>query len=471
MDKITTDILFSFATRVAIRFRGLLFIPLISVYLGVPAFGAYTQVLAIVTLLSLITCLGLHESLVRYGERMNDLTDLYWSLVAVVFVSSSLLAVCFYIVAKPLAELTLGSSVYTNAFRLGALLIITRSMILLARNYFRIDSRIKLFSAVEAIKVYAIVGAVSATVIFAQGTLVDIFSLIAVIEVLFIFALHGKILREIGVTVPTLQGLRQHLAYSVPITASTIAGNASSRVDRIIIGYFLGASAVGIYSMAYQISVAILMYVRPIRNTFFPEFASLLDDNDLIECGRYVREGCRYFLMISIPTAGGMYLIGADVVSLLVNGQATPSPALFGLIALGMVANGVQRIYGTAMAAAEKTDTEAIIYIFGAIANVLLNLVAVPKFGIGGAAAVTLLTYVLVAGLTIWRVRTFLPTELPVESGTKYLGGTIVMVLAATAAGTNRIVLTVVLSVIVYGSVLMFTRELTVVELYNYMQS
>jgi O-antigen/teichoic acid export membrane protein len=91
--KVTTDILFGFFTQVAIRFRGILFIPLISINLGVAAFGAYTQLLAVVTLAITVVELGLHQALIRYGRRTDDIADLYYSLLVVVLLSASVAAV------------------------------------------------------------------------------------------------------------------------------------------------------------------------------------------------------------------------------------------------------------------------------------------------------------------------------------------------------------------------------------------
>lgn len=464
MKKISADILFGIGTRLAIRLRGLLFIPLISIYMGVAAFGAYSQTLAIVTLLELFFTLGLHESLVRYGQQRDDLADLYFSLLAVVVLISGTAAGGFYAMSDLLARVTLGSTAYAEAFEFGAIMVATRPVIRLARNYYRIDSRIKLFSIIQAIKVYSFVAVVTVAVVFFDSGLGGVLGLMALVEIALAALLQIHIVSEIGVAVPSFEGLRRHLRFSIPITLSTMAGMASSRVDRIIIGYFLGATAVGLYSMAYQISIAILIYVNPIRETFFPEFSSLFDAGDLDACGRYLREGIRWFLLIALPSAGGMYLIGSDVIAILTAGAGIPGAALMFLLALGMAANGIGKIYGVILKAAEETDRRAIYTGIGAVANVLLNLLVVPVFGIAGAATATLLTYLLMGGLLARRARVLVPTRFPLGSFLRATGATGAMVLIGLTVDIDHLLITIATSVVVYTGLLFLTRELTVEE-------
>lgn len=465
MKKITSDILFGFLTKVTVRLRGLLFIPLISVNLGISAFGAYTQTLAIVTLLELVMCLGLQDSLTRYGRQTDDLSDLYFSLLVVATAFSLLTGLLFFSLAAPLARYTLGNAAYGEVYRLGAALIVIRTMIRLARNYFRVDARMKIFSSIHAVRVYAIAGTATASVLFFDGTLVDIFTWIVLVEAGIVVVLHGKIIREIGITLPSFTNLRKHLTYSIPITLSLLASNASSRVDRIVIGFFLGASAVGIYSMAYQIAIAIQMFMNPIRETFLPELSSLIDKGELQTCGTYIRRGVRYFLLLALPSAGGIFLIGPDVVSLLTAGRGTPSAALMLILALGMATNGTNQIYGVTLKAAEKTGVRAKIFGVGAVVNLLLNIALVPIFGIAGAAAVTLLTYLLMAGLSLREVERIVPTAFPVWSVIRCLGATAVMAAAMLLMTPNYLVSTILLSVVIYFGVLFLVRELTVEDI------
>jgi O-antigen/teichoic acid export membrane protein len=463
--KVTTDVLVSGATRAAIRFRGLIFIPVITISLGIEAFGAYAQILAVVNLLELIFGLGLYTSLVRYGRRTERLADLYYSLLVVTTLSAGAVSLVIALFATELSALTLGSTEYADAFRLGALLTWIRAVFRLTWNYFRIDSRIKLFSAIEGLKAYGIVAVVTVSVLFLDAGLVGLFLSMVLLEVFTIVVIQVKIVREIGVTVPSFRNLRMHLKYSVPVALSSLAGNVSSRADRVMIGFFLGASAVGVYSIAYQIATAITMFVTPIRQTFFPEFSKFIDEGELQKCSTYLRTGIRYFLIVALPSVAGMYLIGPDVISLLTAGQGIPSPLVIAVIALGIVAQGVEQLYGVIMDAIEETGRRAKFLSIGAVVNILINVVAIPSFEILGAAVATLLTYLLVSALTMWRVNQLVPTALPKLTIVRSSGASFAMLGAASTVFGDRILLTVVFSAPLYFGLLFVSRELTFAEL------
>lgn len=469
--KVLTDVLVSGAVRVAIRLRGLVFIPLISIELGIAAFGAYAQVLAITTLLELCFGLGLYAGLVRYGRRTERLAPLYYALLLVVTASSALGAVAVVLAAPQIARLTLGNVQYAGALRAGAFLVVTRSLVRLARNYFRIDSRVKLFSVLEGLRAYGLIAVVALSVLVFDTGLAGLFAAMVGLEALVFLAVQGQIAREIGLAVPAVDDLWRYLEYSVPVALSSLAESSTSRLDRILVGVFLGASAVGVYSITYQIAIAIKMYVSPIRQTFFPEFSAFVDQGEYRKCGSYLTTGLRYFLIIALPTVGGMYLIGPDVIGLLTDGQGIPSPALIGVIAFGLLWNGVDQQYGVAMRALEATRERAAILSLGVGANVLINAALLPLLGIMGAAIGTLATYVLVAGLTMNRVRSSIPARFPWRTGLRCSGATAAMVAVATVALDGALVSTVAVSVVVYLCLLFVLRELTVAEFRGHIPS
>lgn len=463
--KVASDVLFGLVTKVAIRFRGLLLIPLITINLGVASFGAYSQILAISTLTTTLVELGFHQALVRYGRNADDTADLYYSLLVVVVVTSGAVAAVVFANAPLLSELTLSSDEYVEAYRVGSLLVVVISLFKLMSNYYRMDSRIKLYSTVETIHGYGTIGAIAVSILYLGFDLAGVLVAVILVRFAVLFFLQLHIASEIGVTSPSFEGMSAYLDFSLPVAASLFVGTISSKADRVMIGFFLGASVVGVYSIAYEIATGIMIYVSAIRQTFFPEFSKLLDDHDLRKCGAYVQAGIRYFLIIALPTAGGMYLIGPDVISILTEGEGIPSPLLISVIALGMTARGVDVIYGVVMRAAEETYLRAKIMGTGAAGNIIVNAVAIPLLGIVGAAGATLLTYLFVSVLTIRRVRNIVPFSIPWVTLLRCSVATLAMVSLSRSIPRPGIVVTVVVSVPVYFGILFVLGEITVDEI------
>ncbi|WP_276253318.1 lipopolysaccharide biosynthesis protein [Halomontanus rarus] len=466
MRKISSDILFSGLIRFAIRLRGLVFIPLITVLLGVAEFGAYALILAIANLLELVFGLCLYAALVRYGQTRDDLADLYYSLTTVVIASSSIIAVIIITFSNPISVLTLGSDEFTMAFAVGSLLIITRALVRIARNYYRADSRIKIYSFIEGLNAYGIIISVVVSLYIFDAGLVGLFTAMIIVESLTIILVNLHIMSEIGISIPTFTDLTEHLRYSLPLAASSLASNAASRADRVLIGFFLGAEAIGIYSIVYDISIVIKMYVHPIRSTFFPEFSSMMERGEIDAIKMYTKSGVRFFLIICLPTIAGIGLIGQDIIRLMTQGDtAVPSVELLIVIPLGIALLGFDRIHAIILNAAERTAIQSLIQWVGAIGNLILNVVLIPPFGIVGAGVATVLTYGLTASLTVLKANETVPLSMPwktvVRSGIATMG----MIFVAVMILPDILSIVILGSIIVYFTILFSLKEFTIIEM------
>lgn len=465
--KISTDVLVNAGITAAVRFRGLVFIPVISGTLGVAAFGAYAQLLAIVTALEIIAGLGLFSALVRYGqEEGQDIVDLYYSLTLLATGSSIVAAYFMMLLAPELSKLTLGDAQYASVYRVGSILITTRVFFRIARDYFRVDSRIKTYSLIQGIRAYGLVVGVVVTLLVFDSDLTGVVYSMVIVESATAIGTQLKIGREIGYTVPSFGRTIEYLRYSLPYAGSLLTSNLSSRIDRILVGIFLGASAVGVYSTAYQVATAILMYQQPIASTFFPEFSRFIERDRREECSRYLEQGIRYFLLIAVPTVGGMYLIGPAVIRVMVGSEAgTPSGILLATIAFGIVIQGIDGIYGIVLQANKQTARLTVIRALGAVGNLVLNVALIPTLGILGAALATVGTYILTTLLVFYTVNNVLDSEFATLTGVRTIVSTLLMVLLAEMFLADSIPVLVLSGAVIYFAVTLLLGEISIAEM------
>lgn len=392
--KLSTDILVTTIFDFATRLRGIVFIPVITGILSVAAYGAYAQLLAITSLLAIVFELGLHGSLVRYAQDDGDTAELYYSLTSFAVVVGVGVAAILYTVASPLSRLVLSGTEYAVVFRIGAVLVPLRIWGNMAGNYFRSEMQVKFFSGLRTARAYlSIVGVLVVLLLFNYG-LPGVISVIVGVELLYVLFLQGIIIHRIGITIPEYNNFSKHIQYSLPLAASILAGNISSRADRLLIGYFMGPTAVGIYTIVYQISTSLSLFVQPITTTFFPEFSKLIESGEIEECMKYHTNGVRYYLGLCLPGVGGLYLIGPDVIQIIsTTATANASITLLPVVGLGIFMFGLDQIYGVLLTSSERTTILAVIRGSSAGVNIVLNALLIPEFGIMGAAVATAATY------------------------------------------------------------------------------
>lgn len=461
--KLSTDVIFGFLVQFAIRLRGLVFIPIITMSLGVGAFGAYSQIVGLASLCGMVFSLGLYDALVRFGkERGTNVADVYYSHLAITIVLSSVATVVVFRNAGLLSALTLNSASYTPAFEIGSVLILTRTVFRIQWNYFRIGSNIKLFSFLQGLRAYGLVGGVTLAVYYYGGGVSEIILSMVVVESALVLSMQSYISWNLGVEIPRFANIGSHLRYALPIVGSNFGENSLGRADRVLLGFFIGSEAVGLYSIAYQIASVISIYLTPIRQTFFPKFSELIEDDNFEQCTEYLREVVRYFLLVSIPSVAGIYLVGPEVIRVLI-GTDNPAPSgiLLSLIAAGFLFHGLDQIYAVMLRANKQTADLSVILGVAAIANVAFNVAFIPLFGVEGAAISTVLSYAISFVLVYYDVGKLVPLDFCVLTVARGVLCSGIMVVISEIVYPSTIAVVIPGCVAVYVLSLLATREVS----------
>jgi len=463
--KLSTDVLVTTVFNFATRLRGIVFIPVISGILGVAAYGAYSQLLAVTSLLAVIFELGLHGSLVRYAQNGDDTTELYYSLTAFAVIVGVIVAVVLYVAATPLSNFTLGSSEYAIVFQIGSVLVPLRIWGKMAGNYFRSEMQVKFFSGLKTTRAYISIGGVLIVLLVFNYGLPAVISVVVSVELLYVLFVQSMVTHRLGIASPSFEGFIDYFRYSVPLMTSIVASNISSRIDRILIGIFLGPNAVGIYTISYQIATSISLLQNPITSSFFPEFSRLIEENKIEKCLHYQTQGVRYYVGLGLPAIGGLYLIGPDIIQRLSTVTAAESSVvLLPIISVGIFISGLDRIYGVLLVAAEKTKLLTYLRGIGAIANIFLNILFIPILGIVGAAVATVFTYGLVFLLLFYKTSSIFDITFNYLFFIKSTIASLLMIIFVIQSGLESLFSIVVISVVSYTVVLYVMDGYTISE-------
>ena len=218
-------------------------------------------------------------------------------------------------------------------------------------------------------------------------------TLIAGCMLVFFYQKSHVSVRKWSISVPyCLESLKQ----SWPLILSGIVVEIFLRIDQIMIGNMLGDSEVGIYSAAVRISE--IWY-------FLPQAVAIAVYPNLIETRKkgkkffYERYLTLFRLMNIITISFGLLItLCSEFVITLLFGEAFAGAApvlaihiwggFFSFLAIvgdkSYIIEGLQRLFFVRM-------------IFGAILNIVLNLILIPQYGVIGAATGLLLTQFFVS--------------------------------------------------------------------------
>ena len=196
--------------------------------------------------------------------------------------------------------------------------------------------------------------------------------------------------------------------YGYPIAAGLILSLVLASTDRFLLAYFLDEAAVGAYHAGYSIANRTLdvLFIW-LGAAGAPALIMALERGGPEKLRVAAREQGSIFMLVGLPAAVGVALVATPLSQVLIGedlrgavGQVTP------WIALSALLSGLCSYYfGQAFVLSRRTGRLLLTVGIPAVANVILNLVLIPRFGVLGAAWATAASFAigLVASILLGR--------------------------------------------------------------------
>jgi O-antigen/teichoic acid export membrane protein len=133
---------------------------------------------------------------------------------------------------------------------------------------------------------------------------------------------------------------------------------------------------------------------------------------------------------------------------------------VIGLLVLSTIAYGAYLILNIGLMVAKKTSYTSISVAAGAILNLVLNFVLVPRFGIMGAAVATLISYCVSVAAVYWFANKWNPIDYRIRRiGKLILLSVAAMLIASIIDIESSVALDVLFSVFLFGIFLFGIRR------------
>lgn len=226
--------------------------------------------------------------------------------------------------------------------------------------------------------------------------------------------------------------------YSIPLTASGVAGFVYRSVDIFLILYFLDSSAVGVYGVAYAAVGFMQMFSTAFNFLGAPVASELEHGGDIEEVMSVFRPVARWLVVGSACAFVPLGVFSTEFISLIYGSKYAGGGLALAVLALGYGTQNVLSVNGPILQSLGRSRILAFNSILAALVNFGLNVVLIPQFGIIGAAVATAVSFVLRDGLAAVEVR-YLIDSTPIRGNVvgpalvavPFLGGLAVVVAPA----------------------------------------
>ncbi|MBT9314711.1 flippase [Leptothoe spongobia] len=161
-----------------------------------------------------------------------------------------------------------------------------------------------------------------------------------------------------------------------------------SQTDTLMIGIFLNAKQVGLYSAALKTSAWVNFILVSVNAITAPLIASLYAQGDRHSLQQLVSTIARWMFYPALAVAVGLIVFAEPVLQLFGSEFVAAKGALV-ILSLGQLVNVGAGSVGYLMIMTGHQNQSVIVMVVSAIVNVILNLIGIHMFGIVGAAMAT----------------------------------------------------------------------------------
>lgn len=397
--KFKVDVGFNFVSLLFLGIAGIIINVLIARFYGAQTLGVFNEVYAVYILASQFAAFSVHLSVQKYlaeGPKKQIANQIISAGILLVLIFSSIVAVIIYFTRQ-----TWGEWFHNQDVAIGVGLI-SFGLIGFGLN----KTLIAVLNGFRAMKAYALFQSLRYVLIlgffiFAIGQKWPAWILPAAFSfaegVLFIF-LFFYCLRYYRLVLNLRGWLKKHFIFGYHALLGNVLVDINTRVDVIILGFFLSAEMVGIYSFAAIIAEGFSLLLVVLKTNVNPILSRLAIENHKEILRNFIRQGIRltyqYFTIMALA-AILLYPLG---LKLFLGGQNfAQSWLVFTILLAGLAIAAGYQPFQMLLAQAGYPKYYSLLVTIIFVANVLLNLIFVPLLGIYGSALATGISFIISA--------------------------------------------------------------------------
>ena len=186
-----------------------------------------------------------------------------------------------------------------------------------------------------------------------------------------------------------LELLQRMLSFGIRSYVQVVTAHLLLRIDVYMVQAFLGPAQTAFYALALHFTELVLEVPQAIGLVLYPKLAALPE----AEIHRLTAQTCRRTLMVTVPAAAALALLGPWVITAWYGTPYAPAGAPLPWAAVGVAAMSIFVIITRDFTTRQKQRVNTVAGLLALVTNVALNIVLIPLQGIVGASLATAVAY------------------------------------------------------------------------------
>ncbi|CAI49063.1 probable flippase AglR [Natronomonas pharaonis DSM 2160] len=224
---------------------------------------------------------------------------------------------------------------------------------------------------------------------------------------------------------PTLEHFKSLLDFAKYSWLGSVESRTFKEADIVIMGFFVSSALIGVYSIAWSLTMFLTLFGSSVRTTLFPEIsnAASTKGKDAISL---IEDGISYQGLILIPGFVGGTILSEQILQIY-GDEFVQGTAVLWILILAVLLKGYQSQFLTALNGLDRPDISFYIYTAFILSNLILNVTLIYLFGWVGAAIATALSAGVGLSLSYIAVKRLSSFKTPTEMIAKQLTSALLM--------------------------------------------
>jgi O-antigen/teichoic acid export membrane protein len=222
---------------------------------------------------------------------------------------------------------------------------------------------------------------------------------------------------------------RDILPFGLTLTVVQSFWTLISSTDRALLGYFgdpaTSVEIVAIYSIATQLALTIMVFPGAFGSIFLPVISRLAGKGDHATMRSVIQTSQRWILFVTIPVALATMAFAGEMLSAFYGSPYRSGGTAMAIFILGLLFSTIAYPISLALAGMRLVRLELYVAVACAMANVALNVLLVPHFGMEGASAASAAAFLLSAFMFERYGRQYLAYHSPREICKLFVAGAV----------------------------------------------
>jgi O-antigen/teichoic acid export membrane protein len=260
--------------------------------------------------------------------------------------------------------------------------------------------------------------------------------------------------------------IKKHLKAIIIFFGMTIVTSIYTMLDTAMLGFLSSDTEVGYYTASTKLGHMVLSMLTAITAVLLPRLTNYAQKNDRSSFNELVKKSANILLLLSIPMTCGLIILARPLVVLLSGEQYLPavrsmqviSPILI-IISFGSL-TGVQILPSIG-----KEKISFYSYIAGAVTNVILNSILIPKYGALGAAIGTVGAESAVTSIQLFFTRKVIINKDLLITFLETIFASLIMIFVINIITSNmhtiilQLIVSFITGIIIYSLILVILRN------------